>query len=146
MPLHLLKLCVGVESIAQLAAFQQRRRATTGRNAHVTRQFPRRASEILDGGSLYWVIGGLIRVRQRILDLEAFRDEDGVRRCRIKLDPHLVPVQPRPVRAFQGWRYLRAADAPPDLGDEEAAADPGDSKDALPPHGMREVLRALGLI
>ncbi len=143
MPLHLIKLCVGVDSIEQLADIQRRRIETTGRNAHITRQVPRRAAEILDGGSLYWVINGLIRVRQRILGLEEFRDDDGVRRCRIELDPLLVPVQPRRMRAFQGWRYLKAEDAPLDLENPEQAEETGN---ALPPPGMREALRELGLI
>ena len=146
MPLHLVKLCVGVDSIEQLAAFQRRRLEATGRNAHVTRQFPRRAPEILDGGSLYWVINGLIRVRQRILDLEEFRGEDGIRRCRIELDPQLVPVQPRRMRPFQGWRYLKAENAPLDAEDPTAGDGSSDSRSALPPPGMREALRELCLL
>jgi hypothetical protein len=141
MPLHLMKLCVGIDSIERLAEFQARRLEETGRNAHVTRQTPRRAPEILDGGSLYWVIGGLIRVRQRILAIEPFTGEDGTRRCRIELDPRLVPVTPRRQRAFQGWRYLRAEDAPPDLSPE--MQDPAAGE---PPPGMREALRELCLL
>ncbi len=138
MPLHLLKLCVGCRDIPHLAAFQKARLEATGRNAHVTRMVPRRAAEILDGGSLYWVIGGMVTVRQRILDIEPFVDADGVRRCRLELDPELVPVRPVPRRAFQGWRYLEDADAPPDM--EGVEGEDG------PPEEMRRDLGNLGLL
>lgn len=142
---HLVKLCVGVESVEELRAWQSRRaaeRLAAGldpRPRHVTRMWPRRAGELLAGGSLYWVIRGVIRVRQRILGFEEVVREDGIRRCGIVLDPTLVPVQPRPRAAFQGWRYLSAEDAPPDL-----AALPADESD-LPP-GMREALSELGVL
>ncbi len=132
MALHLLKLCVGIDHPDQLAAFQRRRIATTGRNAHITRQMPRRAEEILDGGSLYWIIAGKIRVRQRILALESFTDSQGIRRCRIELDPKLVSVCPTPHRPFQGWRYLVEKSAPPDLPQTAAP-------DALPETMYREL-------
>ncbi len=138
MALHLLKLCVGVDHPDELAAFQKRRIATTGRNAHITRQMPRRAREILDGGSLYWIIGGKILVRQRILALESFTDSQGIRRCRIELDPELVPVRPTPHRPFQGWRYLVEKAAPPDLPQVKGM-------DALP-ESMRRELMELCLI
>ena len=76
---------------------------------------PKRAEEMLDGGSIYWVIRGEILCRERILDIRPFIDKDGIGRCRLVLDPKCVPVRPRPYRAFQGWRYLDAKDAPPDL-------------------------------
>ncbi|HHN72780.1 MAG TPA: DUF1489 family protein [Thermopetrobacter sp.] len=142
MPLHLVKLCVGVSEIGQLADFQARRLAETGRNAHVTRMVPRRATEILDGGSLYWVIGGYIRVRQRILAIEPFTDSRGIRRCRLELAPRLVPVEARRMRAFQGWRYLSAADAPPDLP-RAGAAGGGEER---PPAAMERALRELCLL
>jgi len=138
MPLHLIKLCVGCRDIAHLAAFQKARLEATGRNAHVTRMVPRRAREILDGGSLYWVINGMITVRQRIVSIEPFVDDDGVKRCRLELDPELVPVRPVPRRPFQGWRYLEDADAPPDMTVAE-----GD--DDLPEE-MRRDLGSLGLL
>ncbi len=138
MPLHLVKLCVGCRDIAHLAAFQKKRLGTTGRNAHVTRMVPRRAEEILDGGSLYWVINGVITVRQRITAIEPFVDENGVKRCRLELDPELVPVRPVPRRPFQGWRYLKDADAPPDMAGVE-------NDDDLPEE-MRRDLGKLGLL
>ncbi len=138
MPLHLVKLCVGCRDIAHLAAFQKERLAATGRNAHVTRMVPRRADEILDGGSLYWVINGLITVRQGIVAIEPFVDDEGVKRCRLELDPILVPVKPMPRRPFQGWRYLEDADAPPDM-------DMTGTDDELPEE-MRRDLGSLGLL
>ncbi len=138
MPLHLVKLCVGCRDIAHLAAFQKARREATGRNAHVTRMVPRRAKEILDGGSLYWVINGMITVRQRIVAIEPFVDDDGVKRCRLELNPELVPVRPVPRRPFQGWRYLKDEDAPPDM-------DIADGEEDLP-EDMRRDLGSLGLL
>jgi hypothetical protein len=119
--LHLVKLCVGVENVASLAEWQAYRtaqRAAAGEGAdlyHRTRQMPRRADELLDGGSLYWVIKGVIQVRQRVLGLKEVRCDDGIRRCDIILGPELVLTRPMPRRAFQGWRYLAADDAPKDL-------------------------------
>jgi hypothetical protein len=101
--------------------------------------WPRRAGELLLGGSLYWVIRGVIRARQRIAGLEEVVGEDGIRRCAIVFDPALVPTVPRPRRAFQGWRYLAASDAPPDIG-----AAPGDDPDL--PQGMREALTRFGVL
>ncbi|MEI2806731.1 MAG: DUF1489 domain-containing protein [Albidovulum sp.] len=77
--------------------------------------FPKRREEIVPGGSLYWVIRGMILCRQPIADLEAVTGADGIERCRIVFKPQIIPVRPTPRRAFQGWRYLEAADAPPDL-------------------------------
>ncbi len=136
--LHMLKLCVGVTEIAHLARFQHERLARTGGNAHITRMTPRRAAEILDGGSLYWIMAGMITVRQRILGIEPFVAADGVRRCRIELDPQLVMVAPRPHRPFQGWRYFKPQDAPPDLDAGSQAAEMPDS--------MRRALGDLGLL
>jgi hypothetical protein len=115
MALNILKLCVGVSEIAELAAWQDERLARTKRIYHVTRMIPRRAAEIVGSGSIYWVIRGMIMVRQKIIAIEPFKDEDGIERCKLVFDPQLVPVRPVPRRAFQGWRYLAAADAPPDL-------------------------------
>ncbi len=117
MTLHLIKLCVGARSIADLAAWQQRPEAQgpDGLPRHITRQTPRAAAELLQGGSLFWVIGGLILVRQRLIALEPVSHGDGVARCALVLDPVLVPTVPRPCRPFQGWRYLDPAQAPPDL-------------------------------
>lgn len=92
-----------------------RDRGDRARPWHVTRMFPKRADEILEGGSLYWTIGGYFSVRQRVLDLFRVTAEDGTQKCKIVLDPELVDVEPVPRRAFQGWRYLTPGDAPKDL-------------------------------
>ena len=116
-PLHLIKLSVGSESVASLTKWQATRaaQARDGLPRHVTRMWPRREAELLDGGSIYWVIRCFIRVRQRIVRLDEADLGDGIRRCAIVLDPALVSTADTPRRPFQGWRYLRAADAPVDL-------------------------------
>ena len=101
--------------------------------------WPRRDTELLQGGSLYWVIRGVIRVRQKIAELVEVTGEDGIRRCAIVFEPSLIPTALRPRRAFQGWRYLSAADAPPDIG-----TGPGEVPD-LPP-GLREELDRFGVL
>jgi hypothetical protein len=145
MIVHLVKLCVGVETVQDLAVWQAerlRRLAQAGEAVelcHRTRQMPRRRAEILDGGSLYWVVKGFVLVRQRILDLKDATKDDGTACCGIVLNPELVTTRPQPRRAFQGWRYLEAADAPADARTlDEVEAD-------IPP-GMREELRELRLI
>jgi hypothetical protein len=135
--LHLVKLCVGVGEISELADWQKRRRREKKRVYHVTRMMPRRAAELLDGGSLYWVIRGLILVRQRIIAIEPFVDDDEIDRCKLVFDPLLVPVEPRPRRPFQGWRYLDGGEAPADI--------PGGLGDGLPAK-LRAELAALGLL
>ncbi len=100
---------------------------------------PQRAAELVDGGSLYWVIKGWISARQRLLDVEPFVDAEGIGRCRLWLDPAVTPVRPRPMRAFQGWRYFAPNDAPPDL---EAA---GEGAAAMPEE-LRRALGELGLL
>lgn len=145
MALHLIKLCVGIDSIEELADWQQARVAEQKRAGlqprivHTTFQMPKRDAELLDGGSLYWVIRGTVQVRQRLLGLEAGSRPDGRAACHILLDPELVAVRPVPRRAFQGWRYLAAADAPPDLS---AVGVDGDDM----PDAMRRELAALGLL
>ena len=127
MRLHLIKLCVGVDTVEELAGrvearIEANRKSGRGRLCeHVTRMFPRRAAELLEGGSLYWVMKGLIRARQKILALEPVEGEDGVTRCAIRLEPAVAPIEPRPRRAFQGWRYLTAYEAPNDLDRREVA-------------------------
>jgi hypothetical protein len=120
MTLHLIKLCVGAESIEDLAQWQAsriREQKKRGKKkpelTHITRQTPKRAEELLDGGSLYWVIKGQIAVRQRLLALRAVT-RGGVPHCALVYDSRLVPVQRRVHRPFQGWRYLKPSDAPPD--------------------------------
>ncbi len=122
MSLHILKLCVGVDSLGDLRRWQQRRglhRADLGHAGkvvvHVTRNMPRQAADVLDGGSLYWVVRGRIACRNPILALEEIEGEDGKRRCAIVMAAGPVQVVPRRHRPFQGWRYFDAAAAPPDV-------------------------------
>jgi hypothetical protein len=129
MTLHILKLCVGCDSVEDLVAWQSERAAerhASGedpRPFHVTRMRPKREAEILAGGSLYWVIRGFVLGRQRIVGLESRVTGDGIERCAIRLDPEVVRTMPQPRRAFQGWRYLRAEDAPRDLAAVTGAAE-----------------------
>ncbi len=145
MALNLVKLCVGVDAIEDLEGWiafrlaERRRCGEPVEQFHTTRMIPKRADELLDGGSLYWVIRGNIQVRQRLLEIRPFRDPDGIRRCHLMLEPELVPTQWQPRRAFQGWRYLLPADAPADL------ADGGEGLAELPAEFRRE-LADLGLL
>lgn len=145
MTVHLIKLCVGVDTVAELAAWQAKRLKRLARekkkveHCHRTLQMPRRRDEVLDGGSLYWVIKGFVLVRQRVLDLRPDVKNDGTACCGIVLDTELVATRAHPRRAFQGWRYLDPADAPQDAkGFAESADDM--------PRAMREGLRELRLI
>ncbi|ODR96445.1 hypothetical protein AUC69_14950 [Methyloceanibacter superfactus] len=145
MTVHLVKLCVGVETVQDLRDWQAERLRRLSREGktpelcHRTLQAPRRREDVLDGGSLYWVVKGFVIVRQRIVALRADTKDDGRACCGIVLDPKLVGTRPHPRRAFQGWRYLEAADAPPDMRTLEQA-------DRDMPPGMREALRELRLI
>ena len=139
--LHMLKLSVGVKEVAQLRAIQARRAIIEPPLRHQTRSTPKRRDEIIAGGSIYWVIGGFVLVRQRITDIIEDRWDDGMPCAGLVLHPDLVPVAARPVKAFQGWRYLTAADAPDDLGNLASA----EGAEALPPALLRE-LRALCLM
>jgi hypothetical protein len=119
MSMHIIKLCVGAETVAHLAQWQDqhmRMLADAGQTPeiiHITRQTPKRAEEILHGGSIYWVIKGHIQVRQRLLALRPL-EIDGIAHCGLVCDPILIHVHPRPRRPFQGWRYLASGDAPAD--------------------------------
>ena len=143
MALSLIKLCVGCDSVKDLDAWiREKRRRTRGKSTehiHTTRMVPKRADEIAGSGSLYWVIRGQVMCRQRLLAVRPFVDKGGIGRCRLALEPKLVLVEPRPYRAFQGWRYFEAKDVPRDL--DRAA--PG-AKDM--PEAMRRELRELGLL
>jgi hypothetical protein len=145
MALHLIKLCVGCDSVKDLRAWireklqEKKRRKLPLEHWHITRMVPKRADELTDGGSLYWVIRGEIACRQRLLDVRPFVDKEGVGRCHLVLEPKLVLVEPRPFRAFQGWRYLAPKDAPRDL--DRAA--PGARN---MPEALRRELRELGLL
>ena len=118
MALNILKLCVGCDSIEDLVEWRDQDAAWKRANRlpveqyHVTRMFPQRKAEVLDGGSLYWVMRGEILCREKIVALESFKGSDGRSRCRIVMEPNVVAVEPRPMRAFQGWRYLKAEAAP----------------------------------
>jgi hypothetical protein len=140
MPLHLIKLCVGADSVADLETWiKQKTKGGKKERIHTTRMVPKRAGELTDGGSLYWVIRGQVTCRERILDIRPFTDKDGIGRCRIVMDGKIVLVEPRPRAAFQGWRYLEAKEAPRDL----ARAAPGAAR---MPEAMRRELRELGLL
>lgn len=132
--LHLIKLCVGVDRIEQLTAWGREERGK-GRTPVVhTRSTPKRAAELLDGGSLYWVIKGLVQARQRILAIDTLEDGRGAR-CEITLDDAVIKVVPQRRSAFQGWRYYEGRDVTADL----SGFDAGDM-----PEGLAEELRELG--
>ena len=139
MTLHLIKLSVGSEDVDSLVSWQAGRLKRHGEIWHGTRMRPKRGAELLEGGSIYWVIRGLVQCRQALLDLEEAEDESGRPYTRLMLDPEMVRVVPRAQRPFQGWRYLTADRAPRDL-----TSTSGDAKD-LPPALWAE-LRELGLM
>lgn len=145
MTLNIVKLCVGAESVEDLAEWQigQLKRARKAKaNAIVprqkqnpvcgTRMWPKRVEDVLAGGSLYWVIKGVISVRQKIVAIDDVIDDHG-QRCGLYLDPHLQRTAPQPRRAFQGWRYLEVSDAPRDLSAAQGGAD-------LPEHLRRQLV------
>jgi hypothetical protein len=145
MTLHLIKLCVGCDSIQDLEEWIEENRAHHQRlnrpyeQTHTTRMVPKRADRLVAGGSLYWVIKGQIACRQRLLEIRPFTDSGGIGRCHLVLEPVVVAVQPRPYRPFQGWRYVEAKDAPGDLGDAVG--------DLLRmPENLRRELAELGLL
>jgi hypothetical protein len=145
MSLHLMKLAVGCDSVADLAGWikqrikQKKARGEKPEHIHTTRMVPKRTDELLDGGSLYWVIRGQIACREELIAIRPFVDKDGIGRCRLVLRPKVIVVEPRLFRAFQGWRYLQAKDAPRDL--DRAA--PGARH---MPEELRRELRDLGLL
>lgn len=139
MTLHLIKLAARATGVDDLINWQTYVRETHGELFHTTRMMPKRVNELLDDGSIYWVIKRKIRVRQTILDIQPFTDEAGIKRCHIFLDPELIATRQQSRRPFQGWRYLLASDAPEDMpmvaeGDDE-----------LPEH-LKAELMALGLL
>ncbi|WP_323771679.1 DUF1489 domain-containing protein [Antarctobacter sp.] len=138
---HLLKLSAGTESVESLIDWQGTRRAhgPDGLPRHITRMWPRREAEVLNGGSIYWVIKGLIQCRQRILRFDPVTGQDGIARCALILDPELIRTAAAPKRAFQGWRYLARADAPPDLPKARAEEEP------LPPE-LAGALAQIGVL
>jgi len=139
--LHLAKLAVGIRDIVHLQQVQADRQRQRPPLRHQTRNFPRRAAEVLDGGSIYWVIAGSMQVRQAIRDIIEDQRDDGTRCAALVLDPALVPLLGRATKPFQGWRYLPAADAPADRKPGATA----DGEDNLPEQLRRE-LQTLGLL
>ncbi|TLP48832.1 MULTISPECIES: DUF1489 family protein [Cohaesibacter] len=144
MTVHMLKLCVGVDSVDDLEAWVERRHRLLAAHGeplehiHTTRMKPKRRDEILDGGSLYWVIKGMILARQPIIDLRQVTGDDGISRCQIVMEPILHRTESQPKRAFQGWRYLKASDAPRDLRSLSGGEDL--------PEDFRRELAELGLL
>ncbi|MGG7645611.1 DUF1489 family protein [Rhodovulum sp. YNF3179] len=138
--INLVKLCVGAEKVEDLARWQASRAAKSpdGLPCHVTRMWPKRADEILAGGSLYWVFKGVILARQRILRLDPVDRGDGVRRCGILLDPEIVRTEGAPRRPFQGWRYLRPEESPRDLP-------PGRAREESLPPALAAALAEIGV-
>ena len=137
MTVHLKKLSVGSRSLETLRVWQALRLSETGQLIHVTRNRPRRAAEILNGGSIYWIIRGVMSARQNIIDLVEVQRADGQVACGLVLSPDLVATMPMKMRIFQGWRYLETEDAPADM------SDPVD--ESMPPALIAE-LRELGVL
>ncbi len=146
MALHLIKLAVGCESIEDLASWQAERLAQMKAERvkpelfHRTFQMPKRREDLLDGGSLYWVIKGIVQARQRLLDLREGSKPDGSPCSLLILDKTLVQVRLMPRRPFQGWRYLKAEEAPADL-----SRGGRDEIGEMPPK-LRKELAELGLL
>ncbi len=145
MTIHLVKLCVGIDDVEGLADWQtrraQQRRAAGEKHPciHQTRMMPKRIDELLDGGSIYWVIKGVVRVRQPLRAIEAGTSDEGTPCATLVLGRKLVRTLPKPVRPFQGWRYLDPKEAPADLGE-------GGAEIARMPPAMVDELRSLGLL
>ena len=137
---HLIKLSVGSESVESLIDWQTRRskQRKGGKYYHITRMWPKRAEDILNGGSIYWVIKGVVLARQKIIGFDEIIGQDGIRRCGIVLDPEIVRVEATPKRAFQGWRYLDPKDAPKDLTKARQSEEP------LPP-ALSSALAEIGV-
>lgn len=145
MALHLIKLCVGADTIEDLRDWVSRRALTAmaaglePTSSHTTRMIPKRTDELLDGGSLYWVIKGQVQARQPLLDLKSFKDTDGITRCELVLGPEVIETTLQPKRPFQGWRYLKDEEAPRDLAN--LGAEGGEL-----PLELRRELAELGLL
>ncbi|MCL3881039.1 DUF1489 domain-containing protein [Marivita sp. GX14005] len=123
--IHLIKLSVGSDSVEQMEDWQKNRSRQRRDDYyyHLTRMWPKREAEIVNGGSIYWVIKGVLQARQRVIRLDEMIGDDGIRRCAIVLDPEIVRTATAPKRPFQGWRYLKPEDAPVDLGKARASDD-----------------------
>ncbi|HUK10470.1 MAG TPA: DUF1489 domain-containing protein [Stellaceae bacterium] len=138
MTVHLIKLAVGIDDFEHLRKIQRQRRRERGKSVFYTRNTPRRAEELLDDGSIYWVIKGYVRARQLLKGFTSTEDDEGQPLCVVRYDMRLVPTVLMPKRPFQGWRYLEAKDAPADRVGRDPMED-------LPPK-MVEELRSLGLL
>jgi hypothetical protein len=145
MALHLIKLCVGADSIQDLRDWVGERSlhaiaaGLEPHSVHTTRMVPKRVNELLDAGSLYWVIKGQVSARQNIIDIRTATGADGIQRCQLVLGPEVIETATQPKRPFQGWRYLKAEEAPRDLGAL------GDDVAAMP-EDLRRELTELGLL
>ncbi|MFV3130752.1 DUF1489 family protein [Niveispirillum sp. KHB5.9] len=140
MTIHFLRLAVGADSLQSMRDWRRDHQITWSGRPVVptyTKRAPTRQAELLDGGCIYWVVKGFVQCRQRFVGFDQIRDTDGSDYCRMLMDPELIETQAMPKRPFQGWRYLKPEDAPPDLAE-------GQGGDALPEHLLAE-LRALGL-
>ncbi len=142
MPLNLLKLCVGADTLVdqrEWSAHRLQQMRDAGEEEmlfHTTRMVPKRMDELLDGGALYWVIKGNVQGRQKLLDIRPFTDNDGIRRCKLMLSSNIEATEWQPRRAFQGWRYLEEKDTPPLLSEGVASVPPA----------LRAELAELGLL
>jgi len=145
MSLHLIKLCVGCDSVDDLKDWiaerlkARKREGQKPERIHTTRMMPKRGEELLAGGSMFWVIRSQIMCREKLIALRPITDKEGIGRCELVLDGKVTLVEPRPYRPFQGWRYLEDKDAPRDL----TRAAPGAQN---MPEEMRRELRELGLL
>ncbi|WP_296016485.1 DUF1489 family protein [uncultured Agrobacterium sp.] len=144
MALHLIKLCVGADSIDDLREWVSQRSLTAiaaglePHSVHTTRMIPKRVEELLEEGSLYWVIKGQVQARQKLLDIRSFTGADGITRCDLILGPEVIETSPAPKRPFQGWRYLKDEEAPRDLAGSDLSQDL--------PSDLRRELAELGLL
>ena len=144
MSLNLLKLCVGCDSVEDLEEWiamrldKRRRAGEPAEHFHTTRMVPTRQAELVDGGSLYWVIKGSVQCRQLLTEIRPFVDGEGISRCHLMLDPVVVRTNWQPRRPFQGWRYLKPEEAPADIGSKSDVLE-------MPPKLRRE-LAELGLL
>jgi len=139
--IHLVKLSVGSETVEDMSEWQTTRRAQTddGLPRHITRMWPKREQALLNGGSIFWVIKGFLQCRQRILRLDEVIGSDGIRRCAIVLDPHIIRTTSAKKRPFQGWRYLPVSEAPIDLAAQR------ENEDQLPPE-LANALADIGVV
>lgn len=138
---NLIKLSVGTESVEGLQEWQDspRPKGSDGLPRHVTRMWPKREEELVNGGSIYWVIKGVVQARQKIIRLDEYDRGDGIRRCALVFEPELIRTAPVLKRPFQGWRYLTPEDAPPDISKRRA------TEDALPPE-LSAALADIGIL